>query len=450
MKKDTSSSFRELCLKTRQTVTRCTTPNDLLRSSTQRIYTPYPLYKQKIRVLLRPPDYQKNPPIFMSIREPRSEFEKKEASTQVKLLKKTFNTMFEHFNSYGHKLNSLKSEAIRVNALKTVGECDLEYLQNKIDDLESKENKMLAKICDENDNNIKYKHVRERLRQTLMHLEVKNQYLKDQIRLRDLLLESTHRKKTKTLENKFTKATAYRQLQKTILLDIKDRTQDINILKEDIEAREKIHELRKTRLKNCEEIAETAANELRDSRNNSVREGVLVNIFYAKLLDHKLMYEKKKYAKIENAFQKIKAVTVLNDVEEIIARFLTKEQRLDEMMANLDKNKNKSFAYVQKNEQIEKNIDEILLHQKAGDVSIKKTKEKVHQLVRKVRKAKDMLEKVKSVHEKVKEWTAKQLKVASVNENFSKIKLKTAFGLLHKAIKQKIMSLKKSPFITEI
>lgn len=450
MKKDTSSSFRELSLKTRQTVTRCTTPNDLLRSSTQRIYTPYPLYKQKIRVLLHPPDYQKNPPIFMSNREPRSEFEKKEASTQVKLLKKTFNTMFEHYNSYANKLNSLKSEAIRVNALKTVGECGLEHLENKIDDLERREDNMLGKINDENNNNIIYKHIRERLRQTLMHLEVKNQYLKDQIRLRDLLLESTHRKKTKTLENKFTKATAYRQLQKNVFLDIKDRTQDINILKEDIEAREKIHELRKTRLKNCEEIAETAANELRDSRNNTMREGVLTNVFWAKLLDLKLMYEKKKYAKIENAFQKIKGVTMLNDVEEFIARFLTKEQRLDEMMAILNKNKDKSCDYQQKNESIEKKIDEILLHQKTGDSSIKKAKEKVHQLARKVRKLKDMLKKIKAAREKVKEWAVKQLKEASVNENFNKIKLNTAFGLLHKAINQKTRNLRKSPFITEI
>ena len=278
MKKELFSSSNTLGIQSRQSLTRSETPNDIAHSSLQNMYKAYPLYKQKIRTLLRPPDYSRHPPNFMSIRETRSDFEKKEASTQVKLLKKAFNTMYQKFNTHDKNLLMLKSEAIRVNALRFVGENDLENLQNKIDNLQSEENLMLQRINEEINNNHICKHVRERMRQTLMFLEVKNQYLQDQIRLREFLIESEHRKKIKTSENKFTKYQAYKYLKKTVSLDIKDRTQDLKILQEDITAREKIHELRKTRIKKYEEIAETAANEERDLKNNNMRESVLIYV----------------------------------------------------------------------------------------------------------------------------------------------------------------------------
>lgn len=451
MRHQTSSSFGEISLKSRQTDTRSATPNEILNSSAQKLYTPYPLYKQKIRALLRPPDYQSNPPKFMSVREPRSEFEKKEASTQVKLLKKTFNTMYQRFNSYDRTLAVLKSEAIRVNALKAVGENDLEHLKKRIEELEKEENNMLAKIRDEHNNNAMYKHMRERFRQTLMHLEVKNQYLQDQIRLRDFLLESMHRKKIKTLENKFTKVTAFKQLQKTVVLDIKDRTQDINLLKEDIEAREKIHELRKTRLKKYEEIAETAANEERDLRNNNMREAVLVSVLWAKFLEYKLTYEKNRYASIENAFQQIKGATLLDDINEILTRFLTKEERFVELMGTLNKNKDKCLVFLRKNDETESKIDELLLTQKSTvDANIIKLKEHVCQTIGKISLAKDRLKKAKVAREQVKEWVLKRLNMVLDNGKIKNTKLNALFEMLHNAIKQKIRNFQKSPFITEL
>ena len=435
----------------KQSHPRSMTPNDGSQM-TQKSYNPYPLYKQKIRALLKPPDYSRQPPIFMSVREPRSEFEKKEASTQVKLLKKTFNTMYQRFNSYDNDLIMLKSEAIRVNALRSVGENDIENLQYKIDNLQHEENIMLNNIREETNNNIMYKHVRERMRQTLMYLEVKNQYLQDQIRLRDFLIEREHRKKIQTLENKFTSVQTFRQLQKTVYLDLKDRSQDIFVLKEDITTREKIHEMRKTRIKKYEEIAETAANEERDLKNNTMRECVLINILWAKQLDHRLAYEKKKYSSLEEAFQRIHAATLINNVQEILCKFLMKEDRLIDLMNTLNKNKEKCLAYLRKNDSIEEKIDEVLLSQKNDmDVNIIKLKQHIHGIIQKIRFAKEKQKKIKLVFDELKEWGIKKLSSVSGKDNkYETMELKAVYMALCKSIRGKITNPKTYSFITEV
>jgi hypothetical protein len=448
MRKNSLSFSQKSSIPSRQSLTRSATPNDIGNDFK---YNPYPLYKQKIRALLKPPDYSRNPPVFMSGREPRSEFERKEASTQVKLLKKTFNNMYQMFNSYDKNLNMLKSEAIRVNALRSVGENDLETLQNKIDLLETQENVMLSRIKQELDNNLMCKHVRERMRQTLMYLEVKNQYFQDQIRLKDFLIESEQRKRTKTLENKFTSMQAYKQLKKTVNLDVKDRSQDLFILQEDIQAREKIHELRKNRIKKYEEIAETAANEERDLKNNKMRESVLINAMWAQQLNMSLQLKKKKNLHIEQAFEKIKTYTLIKNVEEVLSKFLLKEDRLKEMMNNLNRNKQKCIDFIQKNDMIETKIDEFFLTQKTNvDVNVNDLRSKIHEKIIKIGTAKERLKKTKLIVALIKEWGAKRLEMISGDKGYGNWGIQAIYQTLCKTVKQAIRTNRSSSFITEL
>lgn len=445
-----NSSLVALSFTSHHKISRSSTPTELPLASRNKQYTPYPLYKQKIGALLKPPDYSRNPPKFMSVREPRSEFEKKEASTQVKLLKKTFNTMYQRFNSASRDLTILKSESIKINALRTVGENDLENLKQHINSLEIEENQMLAKIRDEFNNNTMYKHIRERMRQTLMHLEVKNQYLSDQIRLRDFLIEGEHRKRTKTLENKFTKAQAYKSLRKTVELDKADRKADLGILQEDIEAREKIHELREVRMKKYEEIAETAANEERDAKNNNMREKLLVHVFWAKYLNKRLENEKKKSSHIEVAFNRIKSETLIGNVEDVVSRFLLKENRLIELMSALTQNKEKCLSYLRQNDQIENKIDQVLIMQKPGsDTNISNLKEKLYRGFMKCNQAKQTLLKLKTCKDKLRVWILKELEKFSLKPNMKNPSLSDLIIELQKCIKD-LTKKYKSPFITEL
>lgn len=450
MKRDSKSSLDDITTIFQPNGSRSETPIDQSKFSRITLYTPYPLYQQKIRALLKPPDYQRNPPKFMSVREPRSEFEKKEAAIQVKLLKKTFNTMHQRFSSVDKVLTMLKSESIKINALRSVGESDLEQLQHKFDALKEDENTMLSKIKDEFTNNTIYKHVRERMRQTLMHLEVKNQYLTDQIKLRDFLIESEHRKKIKTLENKYTKVQACKNLQKTLKLDFKDRSADLELLEEDISTREKIHELREKRIKKYEVIAETAANEERDVKNNTKREAVLINTFWAKFLSYKQRASKSKFGYIELAFEKIQLNALVHDINDVVTKFLVREHTFVELMGILKHNKEKCGKMIKKNDLIEGKIDDLLLAQKSDlDSNIVNMKESMHNCIGKVYKARERLARMKVVKDKVHVWTGKMLKKLGVKYN-GKEKLGELFFYMKNDIVARLSKKEKTMFITEL
>ena len=411
MRPGTSTSVRAMSETTQRTQTRSATPIDNTFLTSLKPYTPYPLYKQKVRSLLKPPDYSRQPPNFLSLRETRTDFEKKEASLQVKLLKKTFNMMREEYNNSYRRMNILNSESIRVSELEHVGTHDIQYLQTHYSELETEEKKMLDKIKDEYTDNINYKHVRERLRQTLMHLELKNQYLQDQIRLKDFLIDSEHRKKIKTLENKFTMVQAYKQTAKTVGLDLKDRTQDLNVLEDDIKVRTKIHELRKTRMKKYEEIAEAAAIEEGDLKSNSIRESLLLHISWAKFLSARLQRLKVKNAPIEEAFKRIKADTTISNPIEIVQKFLMKEERLQTLMLNLTESKRICEKFREKNEMLEKKIDDYMLTQKEGksmDVTDRKTLIEFKKV--KIDNAKIRLNLTQVVYQNIKTWAIKRIK----------------------------------------
>jgi hypothetical protein len=350
-------------------------------------------------------------------------------------------------------LNILKSEAIKINSLRAVGENDLDHLKRRLEDLESEEDLMLSKIREEFNNNVIYKHIRERMRITLMHLEVKNQLLTDKIRVRDFLIESEHRKKTKTLENKYTKAQAYKNLKKTVHLDFKDRSADLEILSEDIKTREKIHELRRTRIKKYEEIAETAANEERDLKNNNKREAVQINSFWANFLKSKLEFYKRKYQKIVSAYERIQNVTMVSGIEEVVSRFLIKEQNFSELMGILSHNKEKCLKMIKKNDLIEGKIDDLLLSQKGGlDQNIANMKENLSFCISRTQKANQRLTRIRIVRDKVKSWSLKMMTKLGIRNN-PRFCLREIFSLIQTEIFTRLQTKdrkSKGMFVTEL
>ncbi len=79
------------------------------------------------------------------------------------------------------------------------------------------------------------------------------------------------------------------------------------------------------RVRRQQEIAESAANENKDSNELKMQENFMVQRLWSSYLKRKMEKEMKRTYDIEDAFQKIKAATGCSDVQEIVHKFLTKE-----------------------------------------------------------------------------------------------------------------------------
>lgn len=418
---------------------RSISPIDSTFITSTRPYSPYPLYKQKVRALLKPPDYSRQPPNFMSARETRSDFEKKEASLQVKLLKKTVNLMTQDFNFSTKKMNMLVSESHKVSEMEYVGQHDVKYLESYFDKLEAKQESMMAKIMNEIGNNLVYKHVRERLRQTLMHLELNNQYLQNQIKAKEFLIESEHRKKIQTFEKKHTMVQAFRHTARTVDLDLKDRNQDLRILEDDIGARNKIHELRQKRLKKYEEIAEFAAIEEGDLKSNKIREKLLLHLMWTKYLNNRDEYIKKNSARVLEAFEKVNIVTKSSDPTEIVEKFLRKEEKLNDLMYSLGSIRSRCSFFSGKNEELEQKISCFNLTQNGGiDIDAKYLKGVANEKIGLLAESIEKKNKLVVIRQNVEKWINDMLKKFTGEKKVDK-DIREKFEILRRLVKNSIL-----------
>lgn len=95
------------------------------------------------------------------------------------------------------------------------------------------------------------------------------------------------------------------------------------------------------RVKRQTDIAEMAANENKDQNEIQMQEKFLVQRLYSAFLKKKMENEMNNNRYIEDAFQKIRTATNLSNVNEIVHRFLTREQTYSELLIAVSENERK-------------------------------------------------------------------------------------------------------------
>lgn len=95
------------------------------------------------------------------------------------------------------------------------------------------------------------------------------------------------------------------------------------------------------RVRRQQEIAESAANENKDTNELKMQENFLVQKLWSGFLKRKMEKEMKRTCEIEDAFQKIRASTGLSDVQEIVHKFLTREQTYSQLLMAVSDNERK-------------------------------------------------------------------------------------------------------------
>lgn len=113
---------------------------------------------------------------------------------------------------------------------------------------------------------------------------------------------------------------------KNIDQEQKKRQERIMSLQKSIRNKEEALQRRMDRVRRQQEIAETAANENKDSNELKMQENYMVQKVWSSYLKRKMEREMKRTFEIEDAFQKIRASTGFSDVQEIVHKFLTREQ----------------------------------------------------------------------------------------------------------------------------
>lgn len=133
-------------------------------------------------------------------------------------------------------------------------------------------------------------------------------------------------KNKKSKENKLQSKYRLDNLMKNIDHEQKKRQERILSLQTSIKNKEEALQKRMDRVRRQSEIAEAAANENKDSNEIKLRENFMAQKIWSQFFKKKMDKEMKKSFVIEDAFQKIRTATGHTDVQEIVHKFLTREQ----------------------------------------------------------------------------------------------------------------------------
>ena len=90
-----------------------------------------------------------------------------------------------------------------------------------------------------------------------------------------------------------------------------------------------------------------------------MNENLLVQKFWSTFLKNKMAKEMARTQEIENAFTKIRAVTGFCDVQDIVNKFLTREQVYSQLLVEVAKNEEKIDHLRSDNEQWSDKLHEL-------------------------------------------------------------------------------------------
>jgi len=188
------------------------------------------------------------------------------------------------------------------------------------------------KTDEETMNSRTYDHMIERLKKDLIAMEIKKKELEGSLRTKQLMYEEHKEQFRKSTEQSKQSKSIFDSLIVNVGSEQKERKQRIVMLTKSIDNKQDNVKRRAERIQRQREIAEAAANENKDADEKHMRVNFMLNKLWNAFIRKKMEKEMKESAHIDDAFKAIKTATGVTDVQELVHKFLTREQTYSELL----------------------------------------------------------------------------------------------------------------------
>ena len=204
-----------------------------------------------------------------------------------------------------------------------------------------------------------YYHMIDRIKKDIIALNISSYDLRDSNKQKEIIMQEEADKSRKAKEQRLQAKERLQQLMDQIDKEQKHREERIESLNKSIKNKEEAVQRRMDRVNRQHEIAEAAANENKDSNELKMQENFMVQKMWSQFLKKKMDREMKRTYEIEDAFQKIRASTGLTDVQEIVHKFLTREQTYSQLLMAVSDNERKIDNLRRENENWREKLHEL-------------------------------------------------------------------------------------------
>jgi len=258
-------------------------------------------------------------------------------------------------------------------------------------------------------NRISYKYMIERMKKDLISIRIKINRLEYSLSYRNKLLTDEIQLNRKVNEEHIHAKKDLTGLMDQVDEEQKKRQQNIINLRKKIKVNEEAAEKRLERFKRRQDIAEAAAADNNDQSERKLREKLLVKKFWNGFLKRKMEREMSSNVQIEEAFKRIKSSTGIQDIQEIVRKFLSREQIYNQLLISVNEYEKKIEAIKAANSTYQQTLGSkaVLQGEQSFEDQIKKSNKEISLLERTNTNCEIKHQDYKIVYEQVVEWAKK-------------------------------------------
>jgi hypothetical protein len=199
----------------------------------------------------------------------------------------------------------------------------------------------------------------ERMKKDFIATKIYAADLQSSLKSKNQILEIENSKSQRTKEERLQSKSTFDSLMRNIELEQKERKKRIEELQECIKNKEESVQRRIERQKRNQDIAEAAANENKDSSELKMRESLYIQRLWNAFMRKKMEKEMKESFVIDDAFKSIKTATGVTDVQEMVRKFLTREQTYSQLLMNVSESERSIDKLKKDNEELRGRLHEL-------------------------------------------------------------------------------------------
>lgn len=248
-----------------------------------------------------------------------------EVSTQLSHIKKKHDDAKKLVTLKQEEYDRIRKEITGLEIQELQIEGPIAYNKERLAQLDASMEETNEKINKEKMAKRTYTHMLERMGKDFIACKIKTTDLETSLRNKSQVQGIEEDSTRKTKEQKLQSKNIFDNLMKNIEKEQRDRQERILELQRCIANKEESVKRRIERQKKNQEIAETAANESKDSSELKMRNYLYINKLWNNFMKKKMHKEMESSRQIDDAFKQIKMQTGVTDVQAMVRRFQTRE-----------------------------------------------------------------------------------------------------------------------------
>lgn len=344
----------------------------------------------------------------------------KEIASQLSLIRKKHDKTKESNSKKRAYCEKLKLELEKLNTASNLTDQDSKSLLSKIEQLQSILDQNKKKHEDELMCKKSYLYMLDRMKQEKIAMEMKANSLQTCLKSTNYVVDTETDKFRKIRENQYQSRVMLQEIKETLAVEQRRKNEKISQLEKSVRQRQELAYRREERQRRQAEISEAAANDDKDSQESKLRENILLHRMWFIFLCKRFQNEVKKNQPLEQAYNMIKSYTGLSDVNDIVERYLTRENNYTNLLSAVSEAEKKLEQLKKQNEDARNQLRSVRFEESGSTrqiyTEIDETEQKLTEYYKEYALAKEKLQKNVSFYNTVVNWGEKICHTLEIKE----------------------------------